>query len=303
MKHAPTVLALAFASILTGCGPRARVAAGGTAGPYTGPTQTMAEVVNEINANNGALPTLWARHYFEANLVDADGRRQFVNGEGVLLYKQPRGMRLVGTKAAAGNVFEIGSDEERYWLSMTPPNDRSRMWWGWYRNLGKPCVDTRSLPIRPDLVLQVLGVATIDTNFMAPPVPTMRFNGDPNADAYVFVWNVPLGDRWAAQKEIWYDRATKRPRLVVLFDDHGRVVLRARLLNHRRLEIDGVPPERSPEVARRYELFFPDTGSTMTFDLDEVAPERRGVPTRRGIAFPENPKVDEVIQLDEACAD
>ena len=270
---------------------------------YEGPTETMAQVVQAINANNAALPTLWARHYFEADIVDADKRRQFVNGDGVLLYKQPQGMRLVGEKAGVGRVFEIGSTDERYWMSMSAPNQPARMWWGWYRNLGKDCVDASSMPIRPELVLQVLGVSTINTNFLAPPVPTMRFNGDPNADAYVFVWNVPLADRWAAQKEIWYDRQTKRPRLVVLFDEHGRAVLRARLLNHQPVELDGVPRERWPVVARRYELFFPDNGSTMTFDLDEVAPERRGVPTRRGITFPTDPRVDEVIQLDEACAD
>lgn len=284
-----------------GCAARSRVSQRSGLVPYNGPTEKMADVVGAINANNGALPTLWARHYFEANIVAPDGGTQFVNGDGVLLYKQPRGLRLVGEKAAAGKVFEIGSDDERYWLSMTPPSGPSQMWWGWHRNVGKDCVDTRNMPIRPDLVLQVLGVGTVNTNFLEPPVPTMRFNND--AHAYMFVWNVPLRERWAAQKEIWYDRGTKLPRLVVLFDADGRVVLRARLANHEPVELPGVSRERWPAVARRYELFFPDTGSTMTFDLDEVEPERRGVPTRRGIAFPRDPNVDEVIQLDEACAD
>src|SRR5688500_12467480 len=132
MKYPLTLLILSLAPISVGCGPRSSGAPGrGALKPYAGPTQTMAEVVQEINQNNAAVPTLWARHYFEANLIDADGRSQFVNGDGVLLYKQPQGMRLVGTKAGVGNVFEIGSDDERYWLSMTPPNDPSRMWWGW----------------------------------------------------------------------------------------------------------------------------------------------------------------------------
>ena len=287
--------------LATGCAPRKSAEPGGPAPLYTGPTEPMAEVVAAINANNAALPTLWARHYFEANIVDADGKKQFVNGDGVLLYKQPQGMRLVGEKTGVGKVFEIGSDDERYWLSMTPPNQPSRMWWGWYRNLGKPCVDARSMPIRPDLVLQVLGVSTVNTNFLEPPVPTMRFNND--ARAYMFVWNVPLRDRWVAQKEIWYDLETKRPRLVLLFDADGRVVLRAQLAKHEPVELPGVPEAQWPVVARQYKLYFPDTGSTMTFDLDEVEPERRGVPTRRGIAFPQDPNVDEVTQLDEACAD
>jgi hypothetical protein len=83
----------------------------------------------------------------------------------------------------------------------------------------------------------------------------------------------------------------------------GRVVLRAKLSKHEAVELPDVPRERWPKVARNYELFFPDTGSTMTFELYEVAPERRGVPTKRGIAFPNDPAVDEVIQLDRDCAD
>ena len=271
--------------------------------PWTGPTQPMAEVVNEINANNAAVPTLWSRHYFEANITDPQRKRSdFANGDGVLVYKSPRGMRLVGTKPGLGEaIFEIGSSDDRYWMILRVPNRPATMWWGWYRNLGRDCVDMRNLPIRPDLVLEVLGIGTVNTNFMEPPVPVMRFNND--AHAYMFVWNYPARSHWAAQKEIWYDRATKLPRRVFLFDENGRVVVRARLSGHAPVEIEGTPAEQSPKVARRYELFFPDTGSTMTFDLDEVAPDRKGVPTRIGVKFPENPKVDEVIQLDKNCVD
>jgi hypothetical protein len=295
----PLVMMLLLSA--SACAPRRYAAAANK--PFVGPTQPMAEVAEEINANNAGLPTLWARHYFEANLVDEKRKSHFVNGEGVLLYKTPRGMRLVGEKPGAGRVFEIGSTEERYWLSMTPPNEAGRMWWGSYRNLGKPCVDMRDIPVRPDLVLEVLGIGTINTNFLAPPAPVMRFNND--ADAYMFVWSVPLGDRWAAQKEIWYDRATKLPRRVFLFDEHGRVVLRARLSRHEPIEQagDAGAAAAGAKVARLYELFFPDTGSTMKLELDEVAPERRGVPTRRGIAFPEDADVPHVIQLDQNCVD
>lgn len=287
-------VSVAFA-VAGGCRPRQSAAIK----PYFGPTQAMAEVVAEINANNSALPTLWARHYFEANIVDEKKQPHFVNGEGVLLYKGPHGMRLVGTKAAAGTIFEIGSTDDRYWFTLVP--ERNTMWWGWYKNIGKPCVDPRMIPIRPDLVLEVLGVGTINTNFMEPPAPVMRFNNVMRA--YMFVWSVPVGDRWAAQKEIWYDQETKLPRIVVLFDENGREVLRAKLAKHAPVEVEGMPQEKWPKVARHYELVFPDSGSTMSLDLDEVEMERKGVPTRRGIAFPQTPNVDAVIQLDKNCVD
>ena len=130
----------------------------------------------------------------------------------------------------------------------------------------------------------------------------MRFNAI--SRAYMFVWSVPLRDRWAAQKEIWYDLDTKLPRRVLLFDENGREWVRAKLSKHAPVELPNVPAERWPKVARLYEIFFPDSGSSMRFELDDVAPERKGVPARPGsIKFPQDPSVAHVIQLDRDCTD
>src|SRR5687767_5646126 len=56
---------------------------------YHGPTQSMSDVVAEINANNERLPTLWARHYYEATVIDENKKPHFVNGDGALLYRRP----------------------------------------------------------------------------------------------------------------------------------------------------------------------------------------------------------------------
>jgi hypothetical protein len=206
-------------------------------------------------------------------------------------------MRLVGKKEI-GRVFEIGSDAENYWLTVVPSVDT--MWWGQYKNLGKPCNQT--VPIRPDLILQVLGISTLSLDFNAPPVPTMRFNND--ADAYMFVWNAPLADRWIAQKEIWFDRQTKRPRLVVLFDANGRIVLRAYLTNFKRVPIENVAENDRPWIAMTYRLLFPETGSKMSFDLSDVQLQHEGAPNDRSFRLPiNNPGVEQVIQLDKDCND
>src|SRR5688572_8454157 len=60
---------------------------------WTGATQTMAQVVQEINGNNQRLPTLWARHYFEATIVDENRKGHFVNGDGAILYRSPQAAR------------------------------------------------------------------------------------------------------------------------------------------------------------------------------------------------------------------
>src|SRR5690606_37467436 len=69
---------------------------------YYGPTESMAEVVQQINQNNRSIPTLWSRHDFEADIVDEDGRNHFVNGDGLLLYRKPHELRLIGEKPIVG---------------------------------------------------------------------------------------------------------------------------------------------------------------------------------------------------------
>ena len=284
--------------------------AGGTRPqPFTGPTEPQITVVQAINQNNQPLPTLWSSHYYEATIVDPKTKRStFVNGTGALLYRRPLGFRLVGKKDVIGDVFEVGSTDERYWMKAAEP-DPARLWYGEHKNAGKPCVE--QIPIQPNLVMEVLGVGLIDTDLTKFPAPVMRFN--PDADAYMFVWVAPAGGpgagprRLAAQREVWYDRATKLPKLVVLFDADGRPVLRANLGKHRAVEVADTPQDRWPRVATDYRLYFPDGGSRMAFTLDEVELDRRGVPSRRGIVFPgstpQDAGVREVIKLDKNCTD
>ncbi len=266
---------------------------------YFGPTEPMQQVVQEINANNLRIPTLWARISFEATIVDPEtSKSTFVNGDtGTLLYRKPQDLRLKGTKPGV-TVFELGSNSTRYWL-LSPAPGPDTMWWGNYRNIGKPC--SKDIPIRPDMVLEVLGVGAIDADFLHEPSPVMRFNND--NDAYMFVWQmrVTRPNRWAAQKEIWYDRQSKLPKLVVLFDENGRIVLRAYLSNHKPVGEPVAGMASQPMVATRYELLFPDTKSQMTIELRDMRLQEKGVPNDRSFRFPEDPDVSKVIQIDEDC--
>jgi hypothetical protein len=207
-------------------------------------------------------------------------------------------MRLVGVKEGIGSVFEVGSTADRYWLLLKPETDT--MWWGYHRNAGKPCV-TEELPIPPNLLVEVLGVGTIDTNFNTLPAPTMRV--DHERHKYVFVWNGKLPDRWAAVREVWYDFETKLPERVMLYDVNGRVVVRAELKNHKRVEVRDVPRQDWPKVANDFFLYFPGSGTRLELNFREVMLDNRGSPSRRGIDFPEPRKsgVGNVVQVDEAC--
>lgn len=295
MMHHPlrlsaTGLLLALA-IVAGCAPKAPPAPQG----YYGQTLPMAELIQQINQNNLAIPTLYARHYTEANIIDNKGKSRFVNTGGDVFVRKPRELLMRGKKDPFGNVFEIGSTAERYW--MTVYVDDPTRWWGYYRNVGKPCV--QDMPLRPDAIGEVLGVGNINTNYLEAPLPTLRFNND--LDVYMLTWHAQLTDRWYTEKEIWYDRKTLLPRKVLLFDQNGRVILRANLNRHQGVETPNRPREQWPVVATMYDLFFPDTRSTMRIELsDMVLTNRAGHPREGTIAFKEDPEAKE-IQIDADC--
>ena len=294
-------LSFLIMTLLLGCGPKAPPAAGPKM--YFGPTERMGEVVAAVNANNSKLPTLWAEvAKARYDFVNDKGRRdsETLDG-GVLLYQQqPRAVRLVGDKLVAGHVMELGSNSDVYWLSIKVGPDTA--WWGHYENLGKPC--SESLPIRPDLLFEVLGVSAFNPDLTAMPAPVMRFN--PDADAYTFIWVLPFRDRFVATREVWYDRQTKRPKVVVLYDVDGRVVLRAYLSKHEPVEIPNVPKAQWPSVATEYDLLFPDEkgGSKLFLQLGRVRLSNKGAPSRASFLFSPEAKrlgVSKVIELDESC--
>src|SRR5688572_25743478 len=179
------VFLLPFAiCLLAGCQPKKPPARP----VYTGPTETMAEVVEAINANNQRIPTLFASiRTLEASIVEEGGKRHDEVMHGRLLYRAPGEVLLIGGKPLAENIIQLGSNAEQYWLTAQKPGPDTT-WWGRYKHLGKPCA--QPIPIRPDLVLEVLGVATIRQDFTRLPAPVMRYNSD--ADAYMFVWVTQL---------------------------------------------------------------------------------------------------------------
>lgn len=270
------------------------------AGYYRGPTQTMSEVVGAINENNRKLPTLWMRHNMRAVIVDPNKRGDKgtkISGDGHIIYRSPQEL-LFKASAPGVELFELGCNPDEYWLSI-PFEKVDTMWWGRFKHLGQPCA--KPIPIRPDLILEVLGVFQINPDLTQPPVPTMRFVNE--SDAYVLTWIKRSDDnqRFVTVKEVWYDRATKRPRRVLLYDENGRVLLRANLSNHDPVELEAAPRDQWPLVATRYALVFPDTGTTMDIEVESAMLRRKNVPNDATFRRPTNPGVKTIEQLDAAC--
>lgn len=276
---------VSLAIILSGCAKTAR-----TQPPYYGPTEPMSQLVEQINANNAKITTLRATHSFEATLVDDNGKARTFSGDGALLYMKPDNLLL--TAGGIIKFFEIGSNPNEYWFTAFP-DEVSTQWYGNPNNLTEQ--GARQIPIRPDLLLEVLGVSDMNTNFLEPPVPVMRFNND--ARAYMLVWNRPLRNRWAAEKEVWYDVETKLPKLVLLFDENGRIILRAYLGDHKPV------PGAQGRIATTYDLFFPENKSHMAFRLTDVQPYitkgKIKIPNPGSFARPTDPGVKKQIEINK----
>lgn len=258
---------------------------------YDGPTEPLHVVVEKINQNNSKIASLWARGDFDADVVDEKGKKFTIVGDSVLQYRPNRDLLMTGTKAAIGRVITVGSNNDRYWLIVRDNDEGGTMWWGQYAAVGGP--DIKAMPVRPDLLLQVLGVNSIEPNLLQEPAPVLRFNND--ADAYMLVWSVKADDRWVAVKEVWYDRQTFLPRLVVLFDANGRIVLRAYLSQHQPVGAE----TDAPKIATRYELFFPETKTKLNLNLSDVKASQKGFPKDATFQFPNDDQLpSKVINID-----
>jgi hypothetical protein len=281
-------IGLAGAAALAGC----RVQAPPPTRIYTGPTQSLSEIIARINANNLRIPTFWARQDFNGTIIDDKHQSHSVTADGVILYRAPHQL-LITAHNEFGSIFELGVTAENYWLKVVP--DLDTLWWGRMSNVAKPC--SQRIPIRPDLILDVLAVGPINADLGAAPYPVLRFNND--VDAYMIDSIVRGPGRLLVQKEVWYDRQTLEPRTVLLFDANGRVVLRAHLSNFQ--PISSAP--RAPRLALQYDLLFPDSGSHMQFTLRDQTISQHGIPRPGTIHLPDlaDPGVKNVIQVDQDC--
>lgn len=235
------------------------------------PTQPMSAVVAAINSNNQKILSLWAKLNYQVTINDRGQIHSVTSDDGILLYLRPSNFRLVGNQALVGRIFDLGTNDREFWMEVLPGTNR--LWWGTYADLARIDPARLPIPIRPDLVMEVLGIATFNPDFTASPVPTMRY--DNAADAYVFVFNVKAPNQWLAQKEIWYDRKTIRPRRVILYDANGRPVLRAKLSIDMKVQVPDQDPGQWPLVAGDFKLFFPDSASHMEFTFTDVRLYRR----------------------------
>jgi len=267
---------LLLGAMLPGCVTHAPPMQGG----YYGPTLGLEDVVSKINQNNEKIYTLWAHEHFQGTFVDRQqDKSQPLSGFGALLYTAPNQMKLT-VQNEFTSLFEMGSDGKHFWLW---DKQHQVFWWGDFAAMGN--IDSSQMPVRPDLVMEILGVRPLDPFLLQTPAPTMRFNN--YADAYMIDWQQPAGDHWEVAKEIWYDRQTLLPQKVLLFDALGHVVVWAKLSNYSRMKMQSADQNDWPQVAGRYELSFPYSGSTLSFELSDLTWSYHGRPNDATYRMPD----------------
>ncbi len=297
LRRAGAAALVLTAFAVAGCIPKGQPPTGKIL--YSGPTDAMSVVLAKVRRNNAAVETLWSRHDFEATIYDDKGHSHYVAGNGLLTYRKPHNFRLDGDVAGAGRVFQLGSNDDRFWATIGA--DVDTMYWAHWQNADKACA--KPMPVRPDLVVEVLGITDIPDDMLTDPTPVMRYNNA--ADAYMIVWSTKGPDQYYPVKEIWYDRATLQPRMVNLFDPRGRITLRAYLSKFKPVPpAEGETPAPNtprPTIATHYDLLFPETRDKMVFDLRNPVSSYKGAPNDRTFRFPDNPDVSKVDQIDANC--
>ena len=247
---------------------------------YYGPTLPLPQLIDQINQNNTRIPTLWSRVRFNATLVDRPHNKSArIDGFGNLMFTAPNQMKLTAHNEFI-DLFEMGSDGQNFWLYEKKDAD---FWWGSFADAGD--LDSTDIPIRPDMVLEILGIRPVNPALDQQPVPVLRFNNV--GDTYIVDWSVFRDGRWEVVKEILYDRKTLLPQRVLLFDADGRVVLCAWLSNFQPVDTGAGDSKNWPLMAARYKLYFPYGGTTMTFDLSDMSLTRNGRPNTATYRMPD----------------
>ena len=229
------------------------------------PLRSVSDVISAINANNQKIPTLWATLNYTATIKEKGQTHSITSDDGTLLFMRPNRFRLVGNKEFVGPVFDMGVNDTEFWLEVKPTN---AMYSATFAQLAQASGTRINFPIRPDLVAEVLGVSTFNQNLLDPPFPIMRYEA--STDSYVFLFARQGPHKYFAQREIWYDRTTLRPRRLVLYDLEGSPQLDARLTSDKPVQVPDQPRDQWPVIAGDFKLFFPDTGNHMEFSLKDI---------------------------------
>ncbi len=279
------LLAAGFAAAAAGCRPDRTALE-----PL--PVLPMADAIDRVNANHARLVgTAQARGgHARGHFTDTDGARRSFDLDAKLLVHPPRCLRL-DLKALLESQLVFGSNPEKYWV--VQPNVKALTYGRHSRDV---IPDADDLIIRPDLLVEALGLNLLPEQTIGDAGPVQRIVGD-HQQLIFLAYDESLQGYIA--KEYWLSR--HEPRLVdriVFRDPEGKLVMASELSRYRPVGDDGLL------LPHRVEITWPATDGRMLFTasgwkiLPQVDESHPGFafPLDRGATFDRIVDVD--VELD-----
>ncbi len=270
-------LCLGLLGLTTGCPPR---------GPDTIEIEPfepipMRDAIEIVNQNNrGLQKTIKSKGGFaRCRFTDQDGSERRFDVDANLIVLCPRNMRL-NMSVLGKSYFVFGSNESRYWVEQP---DAHALTWGRHNRDIEP--NARDLIIRPELIVEALGISLISS---ADATPTQRLT-DTHQQIIFF------DESGRIAKEFWLSRF--EPQLIdrVIFrDPMGQIVMDAKLDKYKNIVTGG------PMIPHRFEVQWPATEGYMLLTVGgwKMLPNVSGdhpafqFPLDRGAQF------DHIVDLD-----
>ena len=218
---------VALLVLVAGCPPKAVV-------PPLSPLP-IGQAVSVVNTNTQRISGgLKATGAVCGWVVDEDGRKHRFDLNGKLLVIPPRHLRFDVQNALGRTEFLLGSNADRFWLHLERDADTFRFG----RHATPDAQRAVSLPLRPDWLIEALGLSGLptDTTGMGGPVQVV----ESESQRLLFISYDEAG-QGMVRREYWLSRYA--PRLVerVAFRDKiGVELMRSSLSDYKPVGADGL---------------------------------------------------------------
>ena len=193
--------------------------------------QPMQVVVDRVNRNNEAMDFLLHGDIrsAEGEYVEADGTRTRLSMTGDVFFRKPRNLFL-RLKHTLGAGMEVGSNYREFWVwkRMDPP----QYWWGLHELMTD--VADADVPVRPDHLLEVVGLAPIRSGEECINRPAMRVMPEHYELSYL---SCDVIRNLYYTKSIAVDRYPPYLiRAVTYYRPDGHILMRAELSKYQQIE-------------------------------------------------------------------
>jgi len=239
IKHTALSIIYIISAGLIGCGPKIPGRSPQTDVPDLVPMKTVIERVNQNNRDMDFLIKASGDTY--AQYIDENGKKKpfpFFPLSHTLIYRKPRNLYIKLDKLLE-TVMEAGSNDKECWV-WSKKDDR-KYWWGLHEYMDK--VDKVNIPIRPDRLLDVLGLWELPDNTTGPDGP-VRWVGKDRYEL-IFMERNATGQLYIT-KTVCIDR--REPFLIremALFNPDGLPYMTAELSKYKTIEgSDVLAPHR-----------------------------------------------------------